>query len=233
MTEPAQRLIPRGVFLALDGPEGAGKTTQLRRLAERLRSMGVEVVTTREPGGTPLGEAIRALLLDPAFRGICPHAEMLLFAAARAQYTREVVRPALEEGRVVLSDRSVYASLAYQGYARGLGMEVVRCVNEVATGGLYPDLTLLLDVPAEVGLLRVSRARGEERLDRVEGEDVAFHQRVREGFLRLGREDPRVRVVPATGRVEEVAARIWAEVEPVLRARGLLVGTPEGGEGCG
>ncbi|MDR7562052.1 MAG: dTMP kinase [Armatimonadota bacterium] len=220
------------MFLALDGPEGAGKTTQVLRLLERLRSAGVEVVTTREPGGTPLGEAIRALLLDPASRGICPQTEMLLFAAARAQFTREVVRPALEAGRVVLSDRSVYASLAYQGYARGLGVEVVRCVNEVATGGLYPDLTLFLDVPPEVGLERVSRARGEGGLDRVEGEDAAFHQRVREGFLRLGREDPRVRVVPATGSVEEVAARIWAEVEPVLRARGLLARTP-GEEGKG
>ncbi|MDR7416115.1 MAG: dTMP kinase [Armatimonadota bacterium] len=219
------------MFIALDGPEGAGKTTQVLHLAERLRSLGVEVVTTREPGGTPLGEAIRGLLLDPTSRGICPRAEMLLFAAARAQFTEEVVRPALEAGRVVLSDRSVYASLAYQGYARGLGVEVVRHVNEVATGGLYPDLALILDVPPEVGLERVSRARGAGGLDRVEGEDAAFHQRVREGFLRLSREDPRVRVIPATGDLEEVAARIWREVEPVLRARGLPVGMA--GEGGG
>jgi dTMP kinase len=232
--EPAGRRTPQGVFIALDGPEGAGKTTQVLHLAERLRSLGLEVVTTREPGGTALGEAIRDLLLDPASRGICPQAEMLLFAAARAQSAEEVVRPALEAGRVVLSDRSVYASLAYQGHARGLGIEVVRYVNEVATGGLYPDLALILDVPPEVGLERVSRARGVGGLDRVEGEEAAFHHRVREGFLRLGREDPRVRVIPATEGMEEVAARIWTEVEPVLRARGLPVGrAQEGGEGRG
>ncbi len=216
------------MFIALDGPEGAGKTTQLLRLVERLRSRGLEVVATREPGGTALGEAIRSLLLETPSRTISPQAEMLLFAAARAQFLEEVVRPALAAGRIVLSDRSVYASLAYQGYARGLGVEVVRCVNEVATGGLYPDLALFLDVPPEVGLARVTRARGAAGLDRMEGEDAAFHARVREGFLRISREDPRVRVIPAADSEEAVAARIWAEVVPLLRARGFAVPAEEG-----
>ncbi len=211
------------MFIALDGPDGSGKTTQVLRLEGRLRSLGLEAVTSREPGGTALGEAIRSLLLEPASRTVSPQAEMLLFAAARAQFTEEVVRPALAAGRIVLSDRSVYASLAYQGYARGLGVEVVRSVNEVATGGLYPDLALILDVPPEVGLARVARARGP---DRMEEEDLTFHQRVREGFLRLSHEDPRVRVIPATEGIEEVAARIWAEVEPMLRARGFIAARP-------
>jgi dTMP kinase len=204
-----------GLYIALEGPEGSGKSTQLKILADRLRHLGLEVVETREPGGVEVAEAIRSILLDPAHRSITPEAEMLLFAAARAQLVREVVRPALEQGRIVLSDRSVYASLAYQGVARTLGVDVVRRVNEVATGGLLPDLVLVLDLPPEEGL---SRARP----NRFEGEDPEFHRRVREGFLRLGREDPRVRVVPASGGVQEVASRIWEQVEPLLRARGLL-----------
>jgi len=210
-----------GLYIALEGPEGSGKSTQLRILADRLRHLGLEVVEIREPGGVEIAEAIRSILLDSAHRGLTPEAEMLLFAAARAQLVREVVRPALEQGRIVLSDRSVYASLAYQGVARTLGVDVVRRVNEVATGGLLPDLVLVLDLPPEEGL---SRARP----NRFEGEDPEFHRRVREGFLQLGREDPRVRIVPAHGSVQEVASRIWGHVEPLLRARGLL---PDEGRG--
>jgi dTMP kinase len=208
-----------GLYIALEGPEGAGKTTQLRRLAARLRSLGLQVVETREPGGTAVGEAVRALLLDP--RGhLSAEAEMLLFAAARAQLVREVVRPALDRGQVVLSDRSVYASLAYQGFGRGLDVEVVRRVNEVATAGLLPDLVVLLDLPVEEGLRRDAEGPGARAADRIEGEDVEFHRRVREGFLRLSREEARIRVVPAGDDPERVEARIWEEVRAVLEGRG-------------
>ncbi len=205
-----------GLYIALEGPEGAGKTTQLQRLSARLRSAGLEVVETREPGGTAVGEAVRALLLDPA-RHLSPEAEMLLFAAARAQLVREVVQPALERGQVVLSDRSVYASLAYQGFGRGLDLEVIRRVNEVATAGLLPDLVLLLDLPVEEGL---RRDVGGQAADRIEGEGVEFHRRVREGFLQLSREDARIRVVPAADDPERVEARIWEEVRRVVEGRG-------------
>ncbi len=208
-----------GLYIALEGPEGSGKTTQLRRLANRLRSLGLEVVETREPGGTEVGEAVRALLLDRAYR-LSPETEMLLFAAARAQLIREVVRPALEAGHVVLSDRSVYASLAYQGFGRGLDLEVVRRVNQVATGGLLPDLVLLLDLPVEAGLAREAKRAEGQGADRIEREGLEFHHRVREGFLQLGREDARIRVVPANDDPDRVEARIWEEVRPLVERRG-------------
>lgn len=205
----------RGLYIALEGPEGSGKTTQLRRLAARLRQRGLEVVEVREPGSTALGEQVRALLEDPAHGDMTAEAEALLFAAARAQLLRRVVRPALEQGRVVLSDRCVYASLAYQGYGRGLGEEVVRRVNEVATGGLLPDLVVLLDLPVEEGLVRdagKSRSGG----DRIGQEAVEFHRRVREGYLRLSREDRRIRVVRADDDPDRVAEQVWEAVRPLV-----------------
>ncbi len=205
----------RGLYIALEGPEGSGKTTQLERLASRLRGRGLDVVTVREPGSTDLGEQVRRILLDPAHRRIVAEAEVLLFAAARAQLIQEVVEPALREGRTVLSDRSVYASLAYQGFGRGLGVEVVRRVNELATGGVVPDLVLVLDLPPEVGLQRNHAGTEPDRLGQ---EDLAFHRRVREGYLQLGREDPRVRVVPSEGDPDQVEGRIWEEVRKLVEA---------------
>jgi dTMP kinase len=203
------------LYIALEGPEGSGKTTQARRLSARLRAMGLPVVEVREPGGTALGEQIRSLLADPAHGNMSPEAEVLLFAAARAQLLREVVRPALQEGRVVVSDRCVYASLAYQGHARGLGVDVVRQVNQLATEGLLPDLVVVLDLPVEEGLARDEAGRQ----DRIQREDVAFHRRVREGYLRLGREDPRVRVVPAHGSPDQVEERVWEQVRPLVERK--------------
>ncbi len=228
-----------GAFLALEGPEGAGKTTQARLLVDYLRGQGREVVSVREPGGTPVGEQIRALLLDPG-REVDPGAEMLLFAAARAQLVARVIAPALRAGRDVVADRYVDASLAYQGVGRGLGIEVVRSVNAVATGGVLPDLTLLLDIDVATGL---ERARGETRVraavgeavasdrvagDRMEDEVVAFHQRVREGFLLLAQKEPhRITVIDARGSVVAVQRAIQEVVARMLRGRGA--GPGEGG----
>jgi dTMP kinase len=185
------------------------------------------VVHVREPGGTPIGEQLRALLLDPRRQEMDPRTEMLLFAASRAQLVAEVLDPALARGALVLCDRYVDASLAYQGIGRGLGIEVVRSVNAVATRGLLPHLTLLLDVDAATGLRR-ARAAEERGGDRIEQEALAFHTRVREGFLSLARNEPqRITVIDATGSVAAVQHEIQRTVGEFLRSR--RSGTRRGG----
>ncbi len=177
-----------GVFLAFEGPEGSGKSTQARRLADRLRASGYDVVLTREPGGTPIGEQIRAILLGDANCAMLAETEALLYSAARAQHVREVIQPALAQGRIVISDRYADSTLAYQGGGRGLPMDQLLAVQTLATGGTWPHLRLLLDLPVEVGLTRRLTAAGEvNRLDRTE---VAFHQRVRRAYLELAAADP-------------------------------------------
>lgn len=223
--DPARRL---GLFITIEGPEGSGKSMQARRLYEALRG-DLPVVLSREPGGTPIGEAIRAVLLDERHAGMAAETEMLLFAASRAQYVREVVRPALEEGRCVLSERFVDASIAYQAWGRGVPADIVRRVNDVATGGLVPDLTLLIDVDPAVGLARARHAVGKEgtpgRGDRLEQEDLAFHQRVRAGFLQLARESPRRFVVVDGSRpADEVHAALLDAIRGLLQARGWIAG---------
>jgi dTMP kinase len=223
------------VFLTLEGPEGAGKTTQGRLLAEHLIQTGYDLLHLREPGGTPIGERVRALLLDPHHTEMDARTEMLLFAASRAQLVAEVVAPALARGALVLCDRFVDASLAYQGVGRGLGIESVRSVNAVATRGLVPDLTLLLDIETATGLRRARAASerdavpGEDRGgDRIEREAVAFHERVREGFLSLARNEPqRIRVIDAGGSVAAVQQEIQRTVDAFLRSR--RSGTRRGG----
>jgi dTMP kinase len=202
-------------FITLEGIEGCGKSTQARRLAAAI---GPKALLTVEPGATELGVAIRTLLLEQRSREISPLAELFLFFADRAQHVHEVVRPALAAGRVVISDRYADSTVAYQSYGRGLSLELIRTVTQHATGGLVPDLTLLLDLPVEAGL---ARARRRGLADRMESEDHAFHERVREGYLKLAAEEPaRWAVVDATGSEDDVAVRIRA----VVAQRGIEVG---------
>ena len=176
------------MFITLEGPEGAGKTTQLRALAGFLRGCGYDVVTTREPGGTAIGDQIRGVLHDTANTAMSPTAEMLLYSASRAQLVAEVIRPALAAGRVVLCDRYADSTLAYQGDGRGLDGDMLATLTAIATGGLRPDLTLLLDLDVAHGLTR-RRDEGEE-MNRLDLETLEFHRRVREGYLALAAAEP-------------------------------------------
>jgi dTMP kinase len=194
----------RGTLVVLEGGEASGKSTQARLLAERL-----DAVLTREPGGTALGERVRVLLLDPAVGPLDARTEALLVAAARAEHVVEVLEPALEAGRTVVSDRFTASSLAYQGYGRGLDVSHVECLNRWATGGLAPDLVILVDVPGDEARSRL-RSSG-RTLDRLESEEAEFHERVAAGFRTLARAEPsRWVIVDGMGTVEEVAARVWS-----------------------
>jgi dTMP kinase len=205
-----------GLFVSFEGGEGSGKTTVLGRLAARLRTRGLDPLVTREPGGTPLAEGVRALLLDP---GLSPGAlsEALLMVAARADLVARVVRPALERGRVVLCDRYGDSTIAYQGGGRGLDRAMLAEWNRVATGDLLPDLTLLFDLEPAVGLARRERAvGGTNRLDR---ESLEFHLRVREAYLALAKAEPgRIARLDATLPAETLEASAWALIETRLAA---------------
>jgi len=202
----------RGLFIVLEGPEGSGKSTQLSHLATRLSQLGREPVITREPGGTPAGDAIRQVLLDPSLT-VAPLTEFLLYSASRAQHVAAIIRPALATGRLVISDRFFGASIAYQGYGRGLELAFITELNERVTGGLKPDLTLLFDLEPQRGLGRIA-ARGSK--DRLEQADLAFHQRVREGFLQQSQADPSWIVLDATLPQEVLAEAVWECVEARL-----------------
>lgn len=204
----------RGVFIVLEGIEGSGKTTAARRLAARLAAEGYDVVATREPGGSAIGERIRSLLLDEPV-ALCAETEALLFAAARAQHVREVIRPALERGAVVVCDRFVDSSLAYQWGGRGLPRDDVLAAQVLATQGLEPDITILLDLPVDVGLAR--RAGDVGQTNRIDDESRAFHERVRSAYHALVAEDPgRWRVIDADQAPELVQAELSRAIEPVL-----------------
>lgn len=202
----------RGRFIVIEGPDGAGKSTQLALLRERLTAGGHDALLTGEPGGTPAGEAIRGVVLDPAYE-VGPLAEFLLYSAARAQHVEEVIAPALSAGRDVISDRFASASVAYQGYGRGLELDLVHQINATVVRGLKPDLTLLLDLDPAQGLERAARRA---KYDRLEAEGLAFHERVRRGYLLEAGKDASWRVISANAPEAEVHEQIWAAVEELL-----------------
>jgi dTMP kinase len=200
------------LFISFEGGEGSGKSTQVERLAQRLRARGHTVLQTYEPGGTTLGDELRRLLKAHRDIQLAPESELLLFAAARSQLTRETIRPALDKGTVVICDRYMDSTTAYQGYGRQLPLGTIDAVNEVATGGLRPDLVVLLDMQPDESLRRKGLPR-----DRIEVENAAFHQRVRDGYHKLAGNDPqRWLVIDAATLPDEVERAVWARVEPLL-----------------
>jgi dTMP kinase len=208
------------MFITFEGIEGCGKTTQIRRLARRLASLRIPVVLTFEPGGTRIGRQIRRVLLDSRNRDLAPLAEVMLYAAERAQHVKEVIKPALEQGKWVLCDRFMDATVVYQGMARGQDMKLIQLLNEKVTLSIRPNITLLLDCPVKVGLERAilrnkrGRVRGQ---DRFEKENQVFHQRVRRGYLALARKDPkRFVVIRADGSADEVEERIFRYIQPLV-----------------
>ena len=212
-----------GLFVTLEGPEGSGKTVVARRLADELSRRGRRVTLTREPGGTRLGERVREILLGRSDLGIDPRADALLFNAARAQLVAEIVRPALARGDVVVCARFADSTLAYQGYGAGMSIDELRALARVATGGLEPDLTILLDVDPETGIRR--KAPGAR--NRFESIDLDFHRRVRDGFLALAREAPaRWRVVDSSRNIDRVFEEVLALVTAELGTAAFGTATP-------
>lgn len=209
----------RGFFLTFEGPEGSGKSTQLRMLGKRLRGMNRAVLETAEPGGTPIGTQIRRVLLDAKNQELCPTAELLLMFAARAQNVDQAILPALAEGRVVLCDRFTDSTLVYQGAARGLGSELVYEVDRIACRGLVPDLTLLIDIDVEAGLARAHRRnqRTQDVETRMDEQSLDFHRKVRAAYQHLAEEEPkRVKIIDGARPEAEVAADVWAIAGPWL-----------------
>lgn len=212
----------REIFVTFEGGEGSGKTTQLRLLANRLRASAEEVVETRDPGGTTIGKEIRTLLLSGESAPMSEAAELFLYEASRAQLVREVIVQALARGAVVLSDRFTDSTLAYQGGGRDLDLDLIRRLNQLATDGLRPDLTILLDLDPRIGLERCTgsvRAEAASR-DRIEAEPLAFHRRVREGYLALARQEPdRIRLIDAKLSMAEIEAAVWDEFSRLRERR--------------
>ncbi len=205
---------PVGKLISFEGSEGSGKSTQIARLAEHLQKLGREVIATREPGGTEIGEQVRNILIHN-HRGdeMCPETELLLFTAARAQLVREVIAPALLRGAVVLSDRYLDSSTVYQGVARNLAPDPVNQINRFAVGNVMPHLTIVLDVPTEVSLQRI-RQRASDLPDRMERENIEFYNKVREGYLLLARQWPeRVVVMDGTQSANALEEQIWGAVQ--------------------
>jgi dTMP kinase len=215
------------MFVTFEGIEGCGKTTQMGLAAERLVSEGSRVVQTREPGGTRIGEQIRSVLLSPEHGNMSPVAELLLYEACRGQLVAELVRPELEKGALVFCDRYFDATTAYQGYGRGLDLDLIEGLNDAAGQGIAPDLTILLDCTVEKGFERIrsryqdqSRKGGQGAPDRMETEDTAFHERIRNGYLTLAeKHGHRIRVVDASGGLEEVHRKVMDCLRQVLKER--------------
>ncbi|MGA2060318.1 MAG: dTMP kinase [Thermoguttaceae bacterium] len=200
-----------GLFFSIDGGDGVGKSTQSEMFCQWLRGQGREVVACRDPGSTPLGNAVREILLNRHDLEIHRRSEMLLYMAARAQMVEEIIRPALEQGKIVVSDRYLLANVVYQGYGGGLDVETLWQVGRVSTGGLLPDLTIVLDLPAKTAAGRINR-----QLDRMEQQGAAFHARVREGFLTEAGRRPGIVVINAAASIDEVQNAIRQAAEKLL-----------------
>lgn len=213
---------PAGLFISFEGTEGSGKTTQLRLLEERLIRLGCNVVRNQEPGGSPIGSAIRRVLLDPANSEMASQTELLLMFASRTQAAAEIVRPALMRGDIVLSDRWTDSSLAYQGAARGLGFENVLALHQLALGNLFPDLTICISIDVETGLKRAThrnrRSGTSEQEARIDLQSLDFHLRVRDGYARIAAAEPnRFKIVDGSGSPDIVFERVWTEVSPLVK----------------
>ncbi len=207
-------------FVALEGPDGSGKSTQMRLLRAALTSRGLDVVWTREPGGTAIGEQVRAVLHDRANVAMLPITEALLYSAARAQLVSEVIRPALARGAMVITDRYAASTFAYQGHGHGVDLGALREITALVTGGLWPDLTIYLDLPAERGLERKLKDRqaGQGEWNRMDEQALAFHRAVRTGYLALAAQDPeRWLVLDADGTMELLFEQIMMRIEPLLK----------------
>ncbi|OGS20762.1 MAG: dTMP kinase [Elusimicrobia bacterium RIFOXYA2_FULL_40_6] len=203
--------MKKGIFITFEGPDGSGKSTQARLFAAALVKKGFSCILTREPGGTPFAESIRNLLLKPG-KNVFPLTELLLYAASRAQHTQELIKPALARGTVVICDRYSDSTIAYQYFGRKLDKQLIYRLNEIAAGGLKPDLTIVLDIKTRQGMKRVSKNGPKDRL---ENENIQFHERIRNGFLKLATEDPkRIKLISGNDSVEAIHAKImeiaWA-----------------------
>jgi dTMP kinase len=219
MTEDVASRGRRGLFITFEGPDGSGKSTQARLLAERVRGAGRDVLESREPGGTPIGLQIRRVLLDSKNDELSPTAELLLMFASRAQNVDQWILPALLQGQVVISDRFTDSSLVYQGAVRGLGADLVYEVDRIACRGLVPDLTFVVDVDTETGLARARHrnVRTENVETRLDEQSIAFHRKAREAFLRLVEDEPqRAKLIDGSRDQDAVAADIWAIAHPLL-----------------
>lgn len=208
--------MKKGIFITIEGPDGSGKTTILQMLAQNLAKEGYEVVATREPGGIEIAEQIRKVILDPENTAMDPRTEALLYAAARRQHLAEKVKPALEEGKIVLCDRFVDSSLAYQGHARGLGIDEVFSINEFAIENMMPEMTLYFDVAPEIGLERINKNKGRE-VNRLDLEKLEFHQKVREGYRIIAERFPdRIVKVDASKDLETVYGLAEAQIKAAV-----------------
>ena len=210
--------MTQGRFIAIEGPDGSGKTSIIQVLRQKLEQDGLEVVTTREPGGSPIAEQIRQVILDVENHAMDVRTEALLYAASRRQHLVETILPNVQAGKLVISDRFVMSSLAYQGMARGIGLDPVWAINQFAIDGQMPDLTLLVDVPAEVGLERIQAAKGQRQYDRLDRESLAFHQRVRQTYLDLAQDWADLEILDGQKSIEAVSQECY----DILQKRGMI-----------
>ncbi|MFH1073970.1 MAG: dTMP kinase [Candidatus Firestonebacteria bacterium] len=206
------------IFITFEGPEGSGKTTQIKLLVHYLKSRGISVVETREPGGSEIAEKIRELLLDPRNKKMAAPAELLLYLASRAQHIKDKIKPSLEKGKTVICDRFSDSTMAYQGYARGISKQLIQSMNNFATSGLKPDLTFYVDIDVDIGLRRARKRSG--RKDRLELEKTSFHNKVRRGYLALAEKEPgRIKIIRGNGTIEEISKQICFFTDKILKKR--------------